>query len=53
MTSTGRSDRQPVQAYVNAVSPHETLLGSGSRVLCLAVGGFVIIHLALAVLQLT
>jgi hypothetical protein len=53
MTSTQRSERQPGRAGVKAASAQETLLGSGSRLLCLAVGGFLIIRIALAILQLT
>jgi len=53
MTSTDQSDQQRLRPSAIAVSPHVSLLNDGVRLLLLAVGGFVIVHIAIALLQLT
>jgi hypothetical protein len=53
MTSNDQSDQKRHQPLVRAMSPPATVLGEGGRVLLLAVGGFFIVRIALALLHLT
>jgi hypothetical protein len=53
MTSIGQPDQQRYQPCINAMPPRASLLSYGSRVLLLAVGGFLIVRIALALLHLT
>jgi hypothetical protein len=53
MTSTDQSDQKRYQPRVGAMSPPASLLGDGGRVLLLAVGGFFVVRIALALLHLT
>jgi hypothetical protein len=53
MTSTDQSDQKRYQPRAGATSPPASLLGDGGRVLLLAVGGYFIVRMALALLHLT
>jgi hypothetical protein len=53
MTSIDQPDQKRYLPRVTAMPPRASLLGDGSRVLLLAVGGFFIVRIALALLNLT
>ena len=53
MTSTDPSDQRRYRSSDHAVSPHVSLLNDGGRVLLLMVGGFLVVRIALALLQLS
>jgi len=50
MTSTDPSDQQRYRLSARALSPHVSLFNDGGRVLLLAVGGFLLVRIALALL---
>ena len=53
MTSANRSEQQRRRPGAHAMSQHVSLFNDGGRVLLLAVGGFLLVRIALALLQLT
>ena len=53
MTSIDQPDQKPYQGHINVMSPRASLPSYGSRVLLLAVGGFLIVRIALALLHLS
>ena len=52
MTSIDQPDQERHQPRAGSMSPPASLLGDGGRVLLLAVGGFFIVRMALALLNL-
>lgn len=52
MTSTDQPGQERYRPRITAMPPHVPLLGDGSRILLLAVGGFFIVRIALALLRL-
>jgi len=52
MISTNPSEQRRYRPGANSLSPQMSLLHDGGRVLLLAAGGFAVVHIAIALLQL-